>query len=303
MSTGAGPLTVYQSVGGASRPRAAKAPSGLTPAQAERFRQVEASRVAFAALEGLHRAEFPSPAPEVAVMAKLPRFHTLLMTAEKQALRGVSIRDRQARRAARAAARSRAELWATDLLSIATTDVRDRQAAIDARLRALHDNDPATVLHTIGAEFARLGRAIRVTQVCDGEVGLLATIPPPDVVPATKPALTPNGAPTLHQVTKTEHAEWYAQVIASHILLAAKEAFALAPALVGARVVAVDAAGVPVVAARIMRERLERVDWSAGAWPIVHWLDAGLRCDVRGRTRELRTIDLRGDDLYAPVLG
>lgn len=302
VSTGVGPLTAYQSIGGSSRARAAKAPSGLTPAQAEKFRRIEGAQLAFASLEQLHRGEFASPVPEVAQMARLPQFHKLLMTAEKQALRGVNVRDREGRRAARAAARQQAETWALDILTLAVADVESRQRAIDEHWQALHDNHPEAVAQTLTTEFTRQGRAIRVAQVLDGEAGLLITIPGPTVVPTHKPAVTPGGASTLHKVNKTEHAEWYAQVVASHILLAAKEAFALAPALTAVRVVAVDGAGLPFVATRITRERLGRVDWGAGAWPILHWLDANMRCDVRGRTREMHTMDLRDDEVFGALL-
>ena len=86
MSTGAGPLTVYEPVGGSTR----KSTQGMTPKQVERLRQVEAAARQFAQLENLHRQEFREPVREVVAAAKLPKFAKLVATAEKQTLRGVS---------------------------------------------------------------------------------------------------------------------------------------------------------------------------------------------------------------------
>lgn len=105
----------------------------------------------------------------------------------------------------------------------------------------------------------------------------------------------------LNQMTKTERNEWYAQVVASYLLLAAKEAFAHAPGLAGARVVAVGGEGT-WVAARVERSRLGPADWRGPAWPILAQVSSVLRFEVRGRTKDLVTIDLRGDDIFGPVV-
>ena len=163
------------------------------------------------------------------------------------------------------------------------------------------DERPGRVTCTLVDVFA--GRdQVRVAGVYGDDVGLVVRVPSPEVVPDRKPATTPAGAPTLHQVTKTERNEWYAHVVAAHVLLAAKEAFVHAPGLDGARVLAVDGKGLPVLGARVMRDLVPSNDWTRGAWSILWDVAPGLRHEVRGRTRELMTLDLRRDQIFGPLL-
>lgn len=263
---------------------------------------MEAVRAEFVHLDQLHRATFAPTEREVVAPVTLPRFLTLVLTAEKQSLAGVSRWDRSARRAAKAAAHGQAERWAADLQVLAEQDRRARQDVIDARWAALDANDPATVTRTLATVFAGQDSPVRVTGVYDDDAGLLVSVPGPGIVPAQKPALTPRGAPTLHQVSATERNDWYAQVVAAHLLLAAKEAFAHAPGLVAVRAIAVDGAGTPVLAARIPRDEVTSADWRGRAWSVLVETAPDLRCDVRGRTRELRTLDLRADACFGPLL-
>lgn len=301
VSTGAGPFTAYESLGAPRRRRTSRPSRGVTPAQAQRLQEIDALAAEFSRLGQLHRQQFSSPTREDAVRPPLPAFLKLLMTAEKQALAGTSRWDREARKAGKARARVRAEGWANDLLALAEAERRGQQDVLDARWAALDLNDPTAVGHTLAEVFT--GRPIRVAGVFGDDVGLVVTVPALDsAVPARKPAQTPSRAPTLHKVTKTERNEWYAQVVASHLLLAAKEAFAHAPGIEAARVVAVDGGGTPLVAARIQRERLMLADWQQAAWPILAVVAPELRFESRGRTKELVTIDLRQDDGFGPVL-
>ena len=143
VSTSAGPLTAYQSVGVAPRrPGGSRSTNGLTPAQAEKLRQVEEARAEFTRIESLHRAEFSGPVRQTAPTATLPRFAKLLATAEKQSAAGIAWTDRPARKAARATARITAERWSSDLLVLAERERRAQQDVIDARWAALTTNDP-----------------------------------------------------------------------------------------------------------------------------------------------------------------
>lgn len=296
VSTGAGPFTAYQSVGAPTRRTTSRSSGGVTSAQAQRLQEIDHVAREFSRLGQLHRQQFASPARQVVARPPLPTFLKLLMTAEKQALAGTSVWDRQARQAARAHARAQAERWANDLLALAESERRGKQDIVDARWSALEINDPAAVRDTLTEVFR--SRPIRVTGTFGDDVGLVVTVPTPDVVPVRKPAKTPSGTPTLHQLTKTERNEWYAQVVASHLLLAAKEAFAHAPGIKAARVVAVDARGIPLVAARVERDRLMLADWQLGAWPVLTVVATALRYDSRGRTRELVTLDLSEDEIF-----
>ncbi|GAB3760299.1 hypothetical protein GCM10027600_00070 [Nocardioides ginsengisegetis] len=300
VSTGAGPFTAYQSLGAPARRPTSRSTSGLTPAQAQRLQEIDRVAAEFSHLGQLHRQEFSTPSREVIARPPLPTFLKLLMTAEKQSLAGTSRLDRAARKAARVEAREQAERWASDLLTLAEGERQCKQDVIDAALAALSINHPDAVRTTLATVFA--GRPVRVARVLGDEVGLVVVVPTPDIVPGRKPALTPSGAPTLHQVTKTERNEWHAQVVAAHLLLAAKEAFAHAHGLVAARVVAVDGANVPLVAARVERARLAAIDGHEAAWPILTRASSELRFESRGRTKELVTVDLRSVDVFGPVI-
>lgn len=303
VSTGAGPLTVYESLGGSSSRRASPRTGSMTPAQAQKLREVEQARAAFARLSALHRAEFVAPVRPVAPAVALAKFGTLLAAAEKQELRGLGLFDRAGRKAARTRARVVAEGWARDLLTLAERDRRARQAQIDAHWTALAANDPAAVRAVLAEAFAGANPPVRVAGTFGSEVGLVVTLPASEaVVPARKPALTPSDAPTLHQMTKTERNEWYAQVLASHLLLAVKKALVHAPAATGVRAVAVGEVGRPLVAARVERSLLLCADWRQAAWPVLAGASSVLCFDARGRTRELAALDLHGDEVFGPLL-
>ncbi|MDP2775225.1 MAG: hypothetical protein Q8O61_16860 [Nocardioides sp.] len=274
----------------------------MTPAQAERFRQFQAAQHALDQLGQLHRQDFSAPQRPQVVRPELPQFHKLLVTAERQCMRGVPLRDRARRKAAAAEARGVAEKWAVDLLTIAEREQRQRQAQIDSRWAGLYANDPDTVVLALKEAFANRGRRLNVRGMYDGEAGLVAPLPDLATVPSQKPAYTPRGAPTLHVMSQTERNEWFAQVVASELLLVAKESFVLAPALPAVRVIGVGGRGLPLVAARIARDRLPGVNWQTGAWPILHQLDPEMKVDVRGRTRALHTLDLRADAVFGALL-
>ena len=275
----------------------------LTQVEIERAQQVEAVRQRLAHLEQLHRTVFTESTREVVPSPVLPKFVKLLATAEKQALKGVGLRDRRSRKLARARAREQAEHWALDLMALADSERNRRQAEVDRRWAGLQANEPAIVAPMLSAAFASGQRPVRVVAVIGGEVGLLVTTSGLSVVPEWKPAVTPSGAPTLHIMMETDRAAWQRQVVASQMLLAAKEAMALSPGLAAARVIAVDAVGAPVAAACIPRDRLHQADWRADAWWILTWLDPSARFHARAFTGALLTIDLRSDEAFRPLVG
>lgn len=297
ISTGAGPFTVYESLGGSPR----KNTQGMTPKQAERMQQVDLAARQLNHLENLHRQDFAGPVRQLVAAAALPKFSKLLGTAEKRTLRGVSPFDREVRRSKRREARLLAERWALDLMTLAEDERRSKQDSIDLEWAALHSNQPLAVGRALAAAFRASSRPVRVVGVEDGEAHLVVTVDGQHVVPESKPATTPSGAPTLHKLTKTDRAAWHRQVVASQILLTAKEAMATAPALEAVRVVAVDQAGTATVAARVGRRSLDRADWRTDAWRILTGLDPETRCSLRARTHELLTIDLKGDAVYGAI--
>jgi hypothetical protein len=294
ISSGAGPLTVYEPLRGSPR----KTTKGLTAKQAERLRQVEAVGRQLAHLESLHRTDFPGPVQEVVARAALPKFRKLLATAEKRTLKGAGRFDREARKAKKAEARQLAERWAVDLMTLAEAERQSRQEEIDHAWRDLHSNVPAAVMAALTSAYAASARPVRVVGVEDGEAHLVLRVDGPETLPESKPASTPAGAPTLHKMTKTDRAAWHRQLVASQVLLSAKQAVAAAPGLSAVRIVAVDHANLPLLGARLTSTGLAAADWKDHAWEILSGLDGAMRCDLRGRTQEMRTIDLRRDEVF-----
>ena len=92
MSTGAGPFTAYQSLGTSSRPlrrTRTTTTDGMTPAQAERARQVAGVAQAWDELESQHRVTFPAAQPPGPVAPDpVPMFGVLLHTAERSEASG-----------------------------------------------------------------------------------------------------------------------------------------------------------------------------------------------------------------------
>ena len=296
-----GPLTAYTSVGD-SKPRSRTAKvSGLTAAQAERHRQVEVANAHFAQLEGLHRVEFPKVVAQSAAAVPLPPFPHVLLAAERQTLKVVSRFDRQARKAARVAARGTAEAWALDLMQSAEADRRRRQAELDLRWTTLSANDAEVTSQAIRTQFGGAART-RMLDVKDGFARLVTSVDGPDIVPSHKAAHTPGGAPTLHKVNQTERSDSHHQIVAAQVLVAAKQALAVAPGLIGVQVLAIDGAGAPVLGAVVRREAIESADWRQGAWQVLTTADETLRFAERGRTRELVTLDLRDDETFGPLI-
>ena len=162
--------------------------------------------------------------------------------------------------------------------------------------------DPATSETLAAGACTRRARPVRVMGIEGGEAKLVLRVDGPEIVPESRPATTPAGATTLHKVTKTDRVAWHRQIVASQVLLAAKEAVAAAPALRAVRIVAVDYADVPLLGARVARTGLASADWRQDAWAILAGVDGAMRCDLRGRTQELVTIDLRSDAVFGSLV-
>jgi len=298
VSTGAGPFTVYEPLGGTSyRP---------TATTTDRAAQAKAAQEGLRRLYDAHRASVAAPPDEVAAWPELPKFQTLLGTAEKQELRGVSRTDRELRKEARARARTVAEGWALGLLTKAHAEHQSEQQRIDRARAALQGGDPEATMAALRPVFD--GSGSRVVSTSQGAAAIVIRAPGLSELPEVKPGVTTAGAATVVRLTKTELADNQRQAVASAMLLAAKQAFALAPGLRAVRVVAIDGPGgggpsAVLVAATLPRGRLERADFSQLAWPILEQLDRDLLFKARGRARELQVLDLTSTSAYADLAG
>lgn len=285
VSTGAGPFTLYESVG-----RGSRAPAN----QQDRAAAANAARDALDAVWSIHRAPVSAPTPEVAVKPTLPKFGLLLATAEKQETKGLRLWDREARRAARGRARQVAEHWAIDLLAKATRDHRADLERIESTRRGLQSGDADAIRAALAAAFDTPASPAHLlgTRAHAGDVVVRAM--PAEHLPTIKPATTASGAPTVARMNKTELAETFRAALGGLIMLTARHAFAVVPGLDELRVVGVDSSGRPLVATTLRRQTVEYADLSQPGWALLERMDPVLVVSTRGRSRELAPIDLAG---------
>ena len=296
VSTGVGPFTWYESVGGGRR----RPSSTRTPARASSAASASATVEArFRELSQMHRRPLAPPVVPSAPTVELPRFAVLVATAEKQELRGVRLWDRVGRREARQRARVVAEGWARDLLAIVDGERRERERGAAERQQGLAGNDPYVVRQEVRDAAARCRLPIEVTGMDRDLAHLTVTAPRPDAIPERKPARTPAGNPTLAKLTKTEANEWYARLLAGHAILAARLAFDAAPRLGTVAVVVRNPERAALLAVRLTRSAATSSAAVSDAWQALQQYGSELRHVVKGRTRELQPLELAGDRLYS----
>ena len=296
VSTGAGPFTLYESV---DPPSARRAPSQgavtraneLTPAQAERARQVAEVEQAWERLRGQHRLSFsPAERPGPVVPEPVPMFSALFIAAERDELRGVKRFDREARREARGRARELAEAEALRLLTAKIQDQESRQRFADASWEALVAGERKAVSDAVRRRLADRGARATVEVHEKGTISVTMQVPGPAALPTHKPSVTPKGMPTLKKLNKTEVAEEVREVVASRVLLAAKEALAQSPAMREVVVVAHFEGARPMLKSTLTRAALDRVDWDPDAWSVLTAVDPDIEVNLGGRTQELRPL-------------
>lgn len=219
-----------------------------------------------------HLEEFPpAQAPKAPTPAPVDR-DAMLRNFRKEALRGISLFDRSARRAAKREADEQAERAFQAEERRRAEAHAEEQAHLDATWQRLTANDPQTVLAVLEEAFED-NQAPAAPVNCEGdETTLFMLYDSPDSIPDRKPALTSSGYPTLHKRNKSERNQLYAASLASSILVTAKEAFAVA--LGTNRIVALamrkeerPAPARPVLSClycgRFERGRFERIDWTS----------------------------------------
>ena len=130
----------------------------------------------------------------------------------------------------------------------------------------------------------------------------MVLLPGEDAVPERYPTLTQAGNLSLKKMSKKEHDAFYNVLAAGYTLVTVKEAFAVSPGLISARIVAVretgtDAYGTKrgeaLLAAGIRREKLAGVQWTTVDAPtILSDISDELLVNHKGVSRTLSALDL-----------
>jgi hypothetical protein len=262
----------------------------MTPAQAEKAKQVEEVAAAWDELSRLHLSTFPEvTAPSLVAAEPVPMFGVLLREAERRALEGLGRFDRAARVEARERARSEAEAEALLLLDAGLRDHAARQEASDRAWSQLVAGEPSAVAAAVGQALSSRGLGVVVDSDRVGQVAVELEVPRIETIPTHRPDVTPKGMPTLKKLTKTELAHHDRQLVAARVLLAAKEALAQSRAI-GVVAVVARRDGKDMIRTRLSRHALEGADWSRDAWDVLSEADPAVEADVGGRTQELRPL-------------
>lgn len=317
-STGAGPASYYTSSAGSRRGAspARSRPSGVTsqrsPAQIAKAAQAQELQDDLQTLLNLHRQEFPPAIPPKAPAP--PKLDVRAVTGEyvKRATAGIGLFSWTARKQARVAARSAAEQHLV-LLEAERQQLWERQQQqLDEAWTKLCENDPDVVLSVLAESFEDNESPAAAVGVAGHEVSLVTLVPTVDSMPERQPEFTAAGNISLKKIPKSARGALHFTAVAAHVLLTVREAFAVAPNVSTAAIVALqsvrnDAYGErrveAVLAARIERRQLEGIKWDeASALDIMRDVPTQALVNVRKAANELRPLDLRSEPDLAAVL-
>jgi hypothetical protein len=305
-STGAGPITLYSSLGGHSRsggrrPSAGSYQRQLTVSPAAAAKAEEAQRLArlFQELLSVHREEFPAVQAPVAPPPSEPDVEAIRRRSRDAALAGIGFFKRAARAAAREQAARNAEDEIQRLRAESAREQASFQAELDDWWQALCANDPATVLGALAEAFEDNEAAAAPLGVDGDEAALVVLAPTESIVPERMPGTTAAGNLSLRKLPKGERAAFYTLAVMGHVVVTLKEAFAVAPGLNSARVIALRPGGTDAYG----HPRLECVlagQWRRSAFDGVQWRTADAATVAQDTASEL-LIKLRGGKELQPL--
>lgn len=314
---GAGPITLYQSLGRPGRPPAARrgtiAARQRQLAQATQVDEAQKLNVAFQAILHLHQNAPPPVGPPVAPEPAPVDAAAVRRRLRKAALRGLGIFKRAERARARLAADRAAGTEVEELTERGRREREHVQVELDRRWTALCDNDPDVVLCTLAEAFEDNEAPAAAVSVDGSVLGLAVLVPGIEVVPERMPRMTENGGLTIQRITKTTRAAFYRLVVCGHLLATLREAFAVAPGITAIRAAVIrqsapDGEGRRrpecLFAGRFARHAMENVLWAhANAAEIVIDTVSEAHFRLTGRTKELAPLDLAEEGELALLLG
>jgi hypothetical protein len=304
VSTGAGPVSFYKSLGrssGGRRTSTSMAAYERQVRQAQQLEELQALAERLQLMLTVHQQSFPPAQPPVAPPPEAVDGRAIEKRHRRDALKGISIFGRQARKQAKETARKAAEQ------EVAAEEERrhrshdETQRALDESWRKLLDNDPETVLAVLEDAFADNEAPATPVDCQDGRVTTLMLIDGPDAVPERVPHVTPTGKPSSRKLSKTERNELYLGWTSSNLLATTREAFAVAPSIDAVTVVVLRRDPMTpfgekplsaIYAGTLSRGQSDRIVWNQPeALDAIFHAD-NLLIETKGRTKELVPIEL-----------
>lgn len=324
-STGAGPVSFYTPLGGSptsarrtplsQQPGAstAKTTTGQVSAQLARPSKIEEGAAIAAVLQHLqhlHEHVFPAAEAPRVPPPSVEGQEQILAAHQREARRGLSVFSRKKRRLADEAARWAAFHEIEHRWAAAKTDHETRQQAADDWWGRLNACDPDTVWDQLGRAFADNEAAAAPLAVHDRHVDLAVLLPPVSALPPKMPGVTAAGNPSLRKMTKAQTALWYQVLAAGFILTTADEAFAVAPGLRSATLIALRPPDDPdlitaaecVVACTVHRDNLVGSPRRGPSPDVLTQVATELLVSPDGRSGAWKPLDLRDQpDLQAVI--
>jgi hypothetical protein len=165
----------------------------------------------------------------------------------------------------------------------------------------LSANDRQTVIETIEAAFEDNEMSAAAIDVNDASATLLMKIgSPAELIPEREVTRTPTGKPTHKRRTKSVINQLYAEIMASHIVAAAKETLAVAPGLGETRVLVIrgDRLGgglqlTPLYAGKFERASMSGNDW--GRVDVLRFVEAHGEINYKGQAHEVAALRIKND--------
>lgn len=315
VSTGAGPVTYYTSVGGRGGRSAGSQTVGASQRQLAQAQKAEEAEVLAAAVQhilNLHRQAFPAAEVPVAPSPVPLDEEAIRKRHEAAALDGIGLFNRGERRHARQRAAAAADEEIRGKKDRQEHERREAQRQLEATWKLLLANEPTVVLAALEEAFEDNEARAAPLDVDGDEVELVVLSPSPEVLPERLPATTAAGNLTLKKIAKADRSTLYRAMVCGHVLATVREAFAVAPSINAARVVALRSpppdsygrARVEVLlAARFDRGALDGIDWQrADAADIVGDAATELVLNVKGQAKELQPIDLAKEPELAELV-
>jgi len=316
VSTGAGPVTLYHSVGGGRGRRSGPSRTSIAAyerqvRQAQKREQAQELRTAFEHILTIHRQEFAPASPPVAPTSPPVGEEAIRRRFEDEALRGIGRLQRSARATARERAAA-AAAWEIQQEKSKREQVRAAlQRQLDEQWQRLLANDPDVVAATLTEAFEDNEAFAAAVGVHGDEAAVVVLVPSFDIIPERMPKLTEAGNLSLAKLGKRERNDYYTLLVCGHVLVAVRETLALAPAIGSVRVAAVqltapDAYGAQkaecLLAVLFQRDALQGVRWDqANAATIVN--DASAERSLhQGRSGELLPLDLAVEPALAELI-
>jgi hypothetical protein len=186
------------------------------------------------------------------------------------------------------------------------------QAELDEAWQRLLANDPETVIGTLAEAFEDNEAAAAPVGVTDQEVSIVVLVPSVEAVPERKPTTTAAGNLSLKKLTKRESADFYLLLVAGHVLVTLKEAFAVAPSIATGRIVAIRPTGINaygatktecILAAHVTREAMTGIRWpDVNAATVLNDATSELLVNLKGVNKELTAMGLSGEPDITAVL-